>query len=180
MNTRPRKRPALRPAAIRRLSRFPAASSMRRPCGSATSRLTAWRRASRPLSSATAHASSVRSTAPGLRAASTGPAVALAAIAGRVYRESARLVAGAMDIVTLGAGGAGLQLIPALGGAVARYWLERGAQTWEWLRPMSAPALAGGDPYETAAFPLVPYSNRIRHGRFRFRGIDVAQPLNRP
>jgi aldose 1-epimerase len=86
-----------------------------------------------------------------------------------------------MDIVTLGSGGAGLQLIPALGGAVARYWLERGAQTWEWLRPTSAPALAGGDdPYETAAFPLVPYSNRIRDGRFRFRGIDVAQPLNRP
>ncbi len=85
-----------------------------------------------------------------------------------------------MDVVTLRAGGTGLQLIPALGGAVARYWLERGAGTWEWLRPASAAALGGGNPYETAAFPLVPYSNRIRHGHFRFRGLEVALPLNRP
>jgi aldose 1-epimerase len=85
-----------------------------------------------------------------------------------------------MNVVTLRAGGAGLQLIPAHGGAVARYWLERGAATWEWLRPASVAALAGGNPYETAAFPLVPYSNRIRHGHFRFRGLAVALPLNRP
>ncbi len=85
-----------------------------------------------------------------------------------------------MDVLTLNAGGAGLQLIPALGGAVARYWLERGAATWEWLRPAPAAAPGGCDPYETSAFPLVPYSNRIRHGRFRFRGVDVELPLNRP
>src|SRR2546427_611604 len=45
MNTGPRYWPAERPAAIRRFSRFPAASSMRSPCGSADSRLTAWRAA---------------------------------------------------------------------------------------------------------------------------------------
>ncbi len=87
MKTRPRNWPVLRPAAMRRLSRFPAASSMRRPCGSPASRLTACRQAHRPPSSVTARASSVFSTAPGLRVASTGPAVALAAIAGRVYPE---------------------------------------------------------------------------------------------
>lgn len=85
-----------------------------------------------------------------------------------------------MDVITLYADGAGVQLVPALGGAVARYWLDQGATTWEWLRPTPPSALTSGDPYETAAFVLVPYSNRIRHGRFRFRGIDVALPPNRP
>ena len=85
-----------------------------------------------------------------------------------------------MDALTLRAGGAGLQVIPSLGGAVARYWLERGGTTWEWLRPGAPGALRRGDPYEMAAFPLVPYSNRIRHGRFRFQGLDIALPLNRP
>ncbi len=85
-----------------------------------------------------------------------------------------------MDVITLDAGDARVTLLPALGGAVARYWIGHGATTWECLRPTLAPALAGGDPYETAAFALVPYSNRIRNGRFRFRGTEVALPLNRP
>src|SRR5688500_11325426 len=85
-----------------------------------------------------------------------------------------------MEIVTLSAGDANLVLVPALGGAVARYWTERGGRTWEWLRPAPQAALAAGDPFETAAFPLVPYSNRIRNGRFRFRGVEVSLPLNRP
>src|SRR5437867_6886737 len=41
-------------------------------------------------------------------------------------------------------------------------------------------ALSRDDRYETAAFPLVPYSNRIRDGRFLFRGRAVALPLNPP
>jgi aldose 1-epimerase len=51
---------------------------------------------------------------------------------------------------------------------------------WECLRPTSVAALGTGDPFEAAAFPLVPYSNRIRNGRFTFRGVDVQLPLNRP
>src|SRR5215469_2885385 len=48
---------------MRRFSRLPAASSMRKPCGSAASRLTVWRRAHRPSAIVTA----------GLFAPSTGP-----------------------------------------------------------------------------------------------------------
>jgi aldose 1-epimerase len=72
-------------------------------------------------------------------------------------------------------------LVPAAGGAVARYWLEREDDAaWDWLRPALVGALDGGDPYEVAAaFPLVPYSNRIRDGRFRFDGREVALPRNR-
>ena len=86
-----------------------------------------------------------------------------------------------MNGITLSAGGAGLEVVPAAGGAIARYWLEQGGATWEWLRPAPAAALTRGDPYEVAAaFPLVPFSNRIRDGRFRFEGRDVVLPANRP
>lgn len=85
-----------------------------------------------------------------------------------------------MDLITLRAGDAAIELAPEAGGAVTRYWLERGAVTREWLRPTPAGALRAGNPYQTAAFPLVPYSNRIRAGRFRFRDRVVVEPLNRP
>ena len=62
---------------------------------------------------------------------------------------------------------------------VTRYWLERGSGVWEWLRPASDVAVSRRDGYEAAAFPLVPFSNRIRDGRFRFDGRDVVLPLNR-
>jgi len=85
-----------------------------------------------------------------------------------------------MDIITLRAGDCGLQLAPEAGGMVTRYWLERDARTWEWLRPASDLALSRRDGYEASAFPLVPYSNRIRAGRFRFGDRDVTLSLNRP
>jgi len=86
----------------------------------------------------------------------------------------------AMDPITLRAGNTAVELAPEAGGAVTRYWLERGGETREWLRPTPAGARRAGHPYQAAAFPLVPYSNRIRAGRFRFRGRSVVEPLNRP
>jgi aldose 1-epimerase len=83
-----------------------------------------------------------------------------------------------MDLITLRAGGAGLVLAPAAGGSVTRYWIDRGRASWELLRRLTTPQ--PGDPFESAAFALVPYSNRIRAGRFSFRGCDVRLPLNRP
>jgi len=85
-----------------------------------------------------------------------------------------------MELITLRADGAGLALAPAVGGAVTRHWLERDGTTWEWLRPTPPEALRDVLAYRTAAFPLVPYSNRIRHGRFAFHGRAVRLPLNRP
>ena len=85
-----------------------------------------------------------------------------------------------MDLITLRAGDAAVELAPEAGGSVTRYWIERGAVTREWLRPTPAGALRAGRPYPAAAFPLVPYSNRIRAGRFSFRGRSVVEPLNRP
>jgi aldose 1-epimerase len=83
-----------------------------------------------------------------------------------------------MDLITLRAGGAGLVLAPEAGGAVARYWIDRGAAAWDVLRPWSAPRV--DEVFESAAFALVPYSNRIRAGRISFQGREVVLPLNRP
>src|SRR5262245_57698393 len=85
-----------------------------------------------------------------------------------------------MDVITLRADGFGLRLVPEAGGMVTRYWLERDGRVWEWLRPASDVAVSRRDGYEASAFPLVPFSNRIRGGRFSFAGRDVALPLNRP
>jgi aldose 1-epimerase len=82
-----------------------------------------------------------------------------------------------MDLITLRAGDASLVLAPEAGGSVVRYWIDRGA-TWDVLRPWAAPRL--DQVFQSAAFALVPYSNRIRAGRFSFSGRDVALPLNRP
>ena len=86
----------------------------------------------------------------------------------------------AMDLITLRAGDAAVELAPEAGGAVTRYWLARGSVTREWLRPTPAGGVRPGAPYRAAAFPLVPYSNRIRAGRFSFRGRAVVEPLNWP
>jgi aldose 1-epimerase len=85
-----------------------------------------------------------------------------------------------MDLITLRAGDAAVELAPEAGGSVTRYWIERGPVTREWLRPTPAGAQRAGLPELAAAFPLVPYSNRIRAGRFSFRGRSVVEPLNRP
>jgi aldose 1-epimerase len=83
-----------------------------------------------------------------------------------------------MDLITLRAGGAGLVLAPEAGGSVVRYWIERSGVAWDVLRPWSAPRV--DEVFESAAFALVPYSNRIREGRFSFQGREVVLPLNRP
>jgi aldose 1-epimerase len=85
-----------------------------------------------------------------------------------------------MDVITLCAEAFRVRLAPEAGGMVTRYWLERGSAVWEWLRPASEEAMSRRDGYAAAAFPLVPFSNRIRGGRFSFQGRDVVLPLNRP
>ncbi|BAI96118.1 aldose 1-epimerase [Sphingobium sp. TA15] len=69
------------------------------------------------------------------------------------------------------AGAVEAALAPAVGGSLAAL---RFAGT-EILR--TAPA-SSADPLQMASFPLVPYANRIAHGRFRFAGRDVRLPLN--
>ncbi len=79
-----------------------------------------------------------------------------------------------MKLLTLIAGDTRLRLAPEAGGGIAAFeW-----QGVDMLRPADAAALAARDPLGLASFPLVPWSNRIAHGRFAFEGREVVLPLN--
>lgn len=72
---------------------------------------------------------------------------------------------------TLQAGGLRLTFDPELGGAILS--LTRDGE--DLLRPTPEGA---ADVLETACFPLVPYANRIAHGRFTFGGRTAALSRN--
>ncbi|MGH8261711.1 MAG: aldose 1-epimerase, partial [Steroidobacteraceae bacterium] len=76
------------------------------------------------------------------------------------------------DFLTIQHDAARLILAPHHGGAI-RSFQWRGHDV---LRP--ARASAGADPFEMACFPMVPYANRIAHGRFDFGGRTVRIERN--
>lgn len=78
-------------------------------------------------------------------------------------------------MLTLRAGNLELVLSPALGGAIRDLtWTGEGRRV-----PLMRPTREGaGSVLDMASFPLVPYVNRIRGGRFTFRGRDVVLKPN--
>lgn len=74
-------------------------------------------------------------------------------------------------MTTLEKGQARLTLAPEVGGAIAAFTI--GGR--DVLRPMAAGA---SDALMTASFPLVPFCNRIPHGRFTFDGREIELPPN--
>jgi aldose 1-epimerase len=76
-------------------------------------------------------------------------------------------------MLTLRAGDWEAEVRPEIGGSLGA--LRHGGA--DVLRPMPA---GSSDPLEAACFPLVPYCNRIRDGRFAFAGREVALPANFP
>ncbi len=82
--------------------------------------------------------------------------------------------------VVLATTSARLEVCPDAGGSVARYRTMVDGEMVDWLRPASAETLRRSDPLGMGCFPLVPFSNRIRRGRFAFQGRQVALPRNRP
>jgi aldose 1-epimerase len=69
-------------------------------------------------------------------------------------------------------------LCPEIGGSIAGFRSRIDDRVMDWLRPTGPEALARGDPLGLACFPLVPYSNRIRNGRFVFEGREIRLPRN--
>ena len=67
---------------------------------------------------------------------------------------------------------------PAAGGSISRLQSLGAGEITNWLRPADYQTLADGDPLGMASFPLVPFSNRIRDGKFSFQGKAVTLPLN--
>ncbi len=85
---------------------------------------------------------------------------------------------GLPEIITLRADTVRLSVAPAVGGSITRYTSARAGRTFEWMRPASEEALLNRSAGNTASFPLVPFSNRIRDARFRFRGRVVRLEQN--
>lgn len=74
-------------------------------------------------------------------------------------------------MISLRSDGSAATLLPHLGGSVGNFSVGGRAI----LRPTRPDAAS---PLEAACFPLVPYANRIAHGRFTFAGEDHALPRN--
>ncbi len=76
-------------------------------------------------------------------------------------------------MLTLQAGEGSLTLTPELGGSIAGWTVG----PHHVLRPLLPEALVQGSARGMAVYPLVPYSNRIDHGRFTFagRGYQLAR-----
>lgn len=66
---------------------------------------------------------------------------------------------------------------PELGGSLAAFYDATPHGPVHWLRPTGRDALDAADPLLLASFPLLPYCNRIRDGRFRFDGRDWQLPM---
>ncbi len=71
-------------------------------------------------------------------------------------------------MISLSAGDASLVLAPEIGGAIVGWRLGR----WHILRQPEPAAMLTGPARRLAAFPLVPFSNRIANGRFTFAGKE--------
>lgn len=78
-------------------------------------------------------------------------------------------------VLELQAGKLGLELNPSIGGAISRFEWSDGLDRHPILRKCHRPLEKVLD---AACFPLVPYVNRIRGGRFTFRGREVRLAPN--
>ena len=76
--------------------------------------------------------------------------------------------------IVLRSGDLKLALAPPVGGAIAGFWADGVAL----LRETPEEALRDRLVRQTSCYPLIPYSNRIAKGRFRFDGVDHRLALN--
>jgi aldose 1-epimerase len=81
-------------------------------------------------------------------------------------------------VISLRAGRAEVGVAPAAGGSIAYYRWNDGERVHDWLRPTGREDRLSGTADRFACFPLVPFSNRIRDGRFAFGRRAIRLPLN--
>jgi aldose 1-epimerase len=82
----------------------------------------------------------------------------------------------ATETLTLAHGRARCDILPQVGGSIGT-WSVNGQ---EMLRGAGEAGVAARNPYATAGFPLVPFSNRIGHGSFEWRGKHMTLARNFP
>lgn len=78
-------------------------------------------------------------------------------------------------LIDLASGSLRVSIAPSSGGTIARFDLVLDGEKHHILRACDN---IPETPLEAACFPLVPYCNRIRNGRFTFRGREVSIPRN--
>ena len=82
-------------------------------------------------------------------------------------------------IITLRSGNAKLAIIPEVGACITRYCLKTEEQVLELMRPATQAGITAEDPLEMGCFPLIPFSSRIRNGRFSFQGKQINMQIGR-
>lgn len=80
------------------------------------------------------------------------------------------------DLLSLHAGSMRVRLSPSVGGAVVD-WFRDGQPVF---RPLDEAALEARNARLMGCFPLLPYSNRIAHGRFEWQGQSHQLDYNFP
>jgi len=81
-----------------------------------------------------------------------------------------------MTLLSLRTGGLAVDLAPAAGGSIARFATDG----VDLLRPMTVADREAGRGNNASAYPLVPFSNRIRDGRLEFEGQTFHLGRNWP
>jgi aldose 1-epimerase len=78
------------------------------------------------------------------------------------------------ELITIEDNGSKCTIAPSIGGSLTS-WTVDGQNI---LRFSSSEAIASADPLQLSSFPLVPYSNRIGHGRFSWAGQQKSVTPN--
>jgi len=84
------------------------------------------------------------------------------------------------DAVLLASGDLHVELWPSIGGCVAGFSWQRAGRRVELMRRATPRGLLERDGRELASFPLFPFSNRVKDGRFAFQGRQVELARNTP
>lgn len=79
--------------------------------------------------------------------------------------------------VRIAAGKLRIDVNPSIGGSISAFDWIHADRSWPILRKCHSP---NENVLDASCFPLVPYVNRIRGGRFTFRGREVAMQPNMP
>jgi aldose 1-epimerase len=69
-----------------------------------------------------------------------------------------------------------VEVRPAYGGRITGFSRERSGAIQHFFRATPGEPGDVRTPFKTGCFPLVPFSNRIAHGRFTFRGRTIVLP----
>lgn len=85
-----------------------------------------------------------------------------------------------MERIAISAGPLRAEIVPALGGSLARFSLERDGGAVELMRPLSSEAAAARDVLGVAMFPMLPFANLIEGNAFTFRGARYEFAPNFP